>query len=157
MMAGKDPVNLTMFDTAHFDSFTRVCRQSDLHHVFARNDDWPMPEMTAEENAKDLQRHQAEFENRLAFAYVRCDSLLWIENCAAWYARAPPVCEWPVSCHMYCARVFALTRSICLGYSIAGLLVPWIEGALVREICAADRKHAMKLLLVFLRHTRLAL
>ena len=41
-----------------------------LTTVFASNDDWPDPAMTREEDLIDLKRHEAEFDQRLAFAYT---------------------------------------------------------------------------------------
>lgn len=41
-----------------------------LTHVFSENDRWPRATLTLENNIADLQRHEAEFKRREAFAYA---------------------------------------------------------------------------------------
>jgi hypothetical protein len=41
-----------------------------LRQVFAEDDDWPADDMTLEFNIGDLERHEAEFRAREAFAYT---------------------------------------------------------------------------------------
>ncbi len=41
-----------------------------LRTVFAPDDNWPVDTMTLEDNLRDLQRHQNEFLDRVAFAYT---------------------------------------------------------------------------------------
>ena len=41
-----------------------------LRQVFAESDDWPAEGMTIADNLADLQRHEREFMNRVAFAYT---------------------------------------------------------------------------------------
>ena len=45
-----------------------------LRSVFAEVDEWPRAGITREENLCDLARHEAEWEQRLAFAYVVLDA-----------------------------------------------------------------------------------
>ena len=41
-----------------------------LRQVFSEDDDWPADDMTLEFNIGDLERHEAEFHSRQAFAYT---------------------------------------------------------------------------------------
>ncbi len=41
-----------------------------LRHVFSENDEWPADDLSLEDNIRDLKRHEAEFNSRLAFAYT---------------------------------------------------------------------------------------
>ena len=64
-----------MLSTADLDADYAAVMSSiePLTHVFAAQDEWPWATMTKEDDAKDLRRHQREFELRLAFAYTVFD------------------------------------------------------------------------------------
>ncbi|QNM96195.1 hypothetical protein [Chitinimonas koreensis] len=44
-----------------------------IRHVFGRDSDWPDPQMSFEENRGDLERHETEFEQDVAYAYAMLD------------------------------------------------------------------------------------
>ena len=54
----------------HSDYAAVMGSASKLTRVFAPADDWPSASMTRSEDLVDLQRHEAEFDQRLAFAYT---------------------------------------------------------------------------------------
>lgn len=55
---------------AEFDYAAVMSSRERLRQVFAEDDDWPADDMTLEFNIGDLERHEAEFRAREAFAYT---------------------------------------------------------------------------------------
>lgn len=57
-------------DEVEKDFNALMSSKESLRQIFSIDDEWPMDNMTIEENYKDLKMHQDEFDNREGFAYT---------------------------------------------------------------------------------------
>ncbi|MGI9302453.1 MAG: hypothetical protein ACR2RB_07080 [Gammaproteobacteria bacterium] len=57
-------------EVAEMDYDAVMSSRERLRKVFRENDHWPADDMPPEENIGDLERHEAEFRSRQAFAYT---------------------------------------------------------------------------------------
>jgi len=63
-------LRMLSIDDVDLDYDAVMSSRKRLRTVFAPDDDWPADNMTLADNFKDLQRHQNEFLERIAFAYT---------------------------------------------------------------------------------------